>query len=145
VVEGGGPLCYYIHTVSLSILRCSKLRPLLGSPPRTQMAAETEHDVVTGNKVLQLQGTLLKGANQKVLIMPSIGRHWKIKNVQEVREDKKRTRCATLTSCGLRSATRRIRRALHIGHIHARMIISFTELRRYGEHCLGIGREARGY
>jgi hypothetical protein len=50
VVEGGGPLCYYIHTVSLSTLRCSNLKPLLGSPPCTRMAAETKHDVVTGEQ-----------------------------------------------------------------------------------------------
>jgi hypothetical protein len=48
VVEGGGPLCYYIYMVSLSTLRCSKLRPLLGPPPRIRMVVETEHDVVTG-------------------------------------------------------------------------------------------------
>jgi hypothetical protein len=61
VVEGGGSLCYYIHTVSLSTLRCSKLRPLLGPPPRTRMAAETEHDVVTGEQGSPVAGTLLKG------------------------------------------------------------------------------------
>jgi hypothetical protein len=77
-VEGGGPLCYYIHTVSLSTLPCSKSRPLLGPPPRTRMAAETEYDVVIGEQGSPVAGTLLKGTNQKVLIIPSIGRHWKI-------------------------------------------------------------------
>ena len=47
MVEGGGPLCYHIHTVSFSTLWYSKLRPLLGLLPRTRVAAEIEHDVVT--------------------------------------------------------------------------------------------------
>jgi hypothetical protein len=42
VVEGGGPLCYYIHTVLLSSLRCSKLRHLLWPPPRAR---------ITGRKI----------------------------------------------------------------------------------------------
>jgi hypothetical protein len=41
---------FYIHMVSLSTLWCSKLRPLLRSPPCTRMAAEPEHDVVTGEQ-----------------------------------------------------------------------------------------------
>jgi hypothetical protein len=47
MVEGGGPLCYHIHMISLSTLRCSLLRPLLGPPRCTRMAAEPEHDMVT--------------------------------------------------------------------------------------------------
>jgi hypothetical protein len=50
VVEGGGPNSYHIHTVSLSTLWCSLLRPLLGPPPCTRMAAELEHDVVIGEQ-----------------------------------------------------------------------------------------------
>jgi hypothetical protein len=65
VVEGGDLLCYYIHTVSLSILRCSKLRPLLGSPPYTQMAAETEHDVVTGEQGSPVAGDSTKRRKPK--------------------------------------------------------------------------------
>jgi hypothetical protein len=60
VVEGGGLLCYYIHTVSLSTLRCSKLKPLLGPPPRTRMVAGTEHDVVT-----RKQGSPVTGDSTK--------------------------------------------------------------------------------
>jgi hypothetical protein len=60
VVEGGDPLCYYIHTVSLSTLRCSQLRPLLGPPPRARLAAETEHDVVTVEQGSPVAGDSIK-------------------------------------------------------------------------------------
>jgi hypothetical protein len=60
VVEGGGPLCYYIYTVSLFTLRCSKLRPLLGLPPCARMAGETQHDVIIGE-----QGSLVAGDSIK--------------------------------------------------------------------------------
>jgi hypothetical protein len=60
VVEGGGPLSYYIHTVSFSILRYSKLRSLLGPPLRARMAAEIQHDVMTGE-----QGSPVAGDSTK--------------------------------------------------------------------------------
>ena len=47
MVEGGGPLCCYIHTGLFFTLRCSKLKPLLGPLARVGMAAEIEHDVVS--------------------------------------------------------------------------------------------------
>ena len=60
VVEGGGPLCYHIHTILLSILQYSLLHPLLGLPSRAQMVAELENDMVTGEQGSPVAGDSVK-------------------------------------------------------------------------------------
>jgi hypothetical protein len=120
--------------------------------------AEPEHDVVTRE-----QGSLVAGDSTKrykpkgahhafdweALEDPNmrVEKDWKNEKEEcwSSKTYKKYVKMCTSISYGLRSATRCTRRALHVGHGHAMMIISFTEPRRYGEHCLGIERKARGY
>jgi hypothetical protein len=144
VVEGEGPHSYHIHTVSLSTLWCSYVRPLLGAPPRARMVAEPIHDMVTGE-----QGSLVAGDSTKkykpkgahhafdweALEDPNVCAEngWKNKKEEywSSKTCKKYVKMFDIDKLWPKECY-----AAHTKSFgHATMIISFTEPRRFGEHC----------